>query len=300
MFEYNIRPFLQWVGGKRNILHILRENYPIELNSTIDTYIEPCVGAGTVFLDIVQNFKIKRLVINDYNTVLINVYEVIKYEVDALINKLAVLKDVYSTMTDKERYDFYYSLRHEFNICLDHMDGNEVDVASKFIFLNKTCFNGVYRVNKKGKFNVPVGDRVDTEIYDAENLKSWSKILKNVTILSGDYMNCSNYITPNTFLYMDPPYRKVNKGSFTNYTIETIKDIFHTKMAQFLTNEVHLVGAKFLLSNANPKVVNIEDNFFDMLYKDFTIIPFMSKYNLGNKANIGELLIRNYDYCLGN
>ena len=166
------------------------------------------------------------------------------------------------------------------------------------IFLNRTCFNGLYRVNKKGLFNVPMGDYKNPKICDEENLINISEKLKNVDIIHGDYKKSYDFIDENTFVYFDPPYRPLNQtSSFTSYTEYTFGDKEQVEFSEYfkLLNEK---GAKLLLSNSDPKNENIEDNFFDDLYKEFDISRIEASRainsNGGKRGKITEILVNNW------
>lgn len=210
MFK-NCKPFLKYVGGKTQLLNVIREKYPQE----IEEYCEPFVGGGAVLFDVLNNYNPKKVLINDINSELINTYIQVRDNVNNIINSLLEIQDLYWNMNNEEQKSFYYKKRNEFNEYIEKKKYS-VEMAVLFLFLNRTCFNGLYRVNKDGEFNVPIGSYKKPIICDVENLRKVSELLKRVTITCGDYKECINFINNKTFVYIDPPYRPLNKtSSFT-------------------------------------------------------------------------------------
>jgi len=298
-----VKPFVKWAGGKRQLIPIISEKLPLELKKgEIKRYVEPFVGGGAILFYLVQNYEFEEIIINDINEDLINAYKIIKYNVHELIDYLKELSNEYLGLCIDERKKYYYNIRDKFN------NGNlsKVEKAAYFIFLNKTCFNGLYRVNKKGKFNVPHGRYKNPCILDKENLMSVSEVLKNVKIINGDFEKVEKYIDENTFVYLDPPYRPLStSSSFTAYQKSDFNDDEQVRLAEFY-DKLDLKGAKLMLSNSDPKNANVEDNFFDNLYecnkknpnKHYNILRVDAKRSINSKANkrgkIKELLIINY------
>lgn len=197
-----IKPFLKWAGGKSQIINNIDENLPKELKEgKIKRYIEPFVGGGAVLFYLLQKYEFKDVIINDINEDLILVYNVVKNDVDSLINELSQIKEEFLSLDDEDRKNFYYGIRGEFNKSKDDKDTNTIKRASYFIFLNKTCYNGLYRVNKKGELNVPYGRYKNPKIFDENNLKQASRLLKNVKILCGDFEIIGDYADKNSFVY---------------------------------------------------------------------------------------------------
>ena len=197
-----------------------------------------------------------------------------------------------------ERQKYFYNIRTEYN---SYLLDNEIDVkrASEFIFLNRTCFNGLYRVNKNGKFNVPCGKYKNPTICDSNNLRNLSKLLKNVVFAYGDYKESEKLVDENTFVYFDPPYRPLSVTSgFTSYTKEDFNDENQKELAEYY-NKLNLKNAKLMLSNSNPKNTNENDNFFEKIYKGFNINEVSAKRminaNAKGRGEISELLITNYE-----
>jgi len=289
------KPFVKWAGGKRQLLPIIIKNLPKELiENRIKTYIEPFVGGGAVFFYIVENYKLDRIILNDKNEELIDVYRVIQNNVDALIDELRKVEKEYLSLDENGRKAYFYEKRDQYN----SNKKDKILTAVNFIFLNRTCFNGLYRVNKKGEFNVPYGRYKNPTILDEENLRNVSICLKNVELHSGDFEEIENYVDDKSFIYLDPPYRPLDATSnFTSYDKGEFNDDDQKRLAAFyrLLNEK---GAKLMLSNSDPKNIDEKDDFFDELYKGFNIKRVyanrMINSNGKGRGKIAELLITNY------
>lgn len=293
MQDLKVKPFLKWAGGKNQLLADIRLKYP----NQVDTYCEPFVGGGAVLLDILSLKKPKTILINDINKELINTYIQVQNDVDNLIIELSNLQDKYWKLSTDEKKEFYLSKRKIFNQ-LKFTDGNSFEKAILFIFLNKTCFNGLYRVNKKGLFNVPIGSYKKPVICDNENLRLVSNLLQGITIQCGDFSKCLSFIQKDTFMYLDPPYRPLSDtASFTAYDSNSFGDEEQIRLNKFI-NQATKKGAKIVLSNSDPKNINENDNFFDNLYNDYIIQRVSAKRmincNGNNRGNVSELLISNY------
>lgn len=294
-----VKPFVKWAGGKNSLIPQITKYYPFELkNGFIERYIEPFVGGGAVLIDILQKYEVKEAYAFDINIDLINCYNVIKNNVEELINELDKKEKKFIALNDEERQNYFYDIRAEYN---SYKLNDELDAkrASEFIFLNRTCFNGLYRVNKEGKFNVPCGKYKNPTICDSNNLRNLSELIKNVIFEYGDYRKSEKYVNNNTFVYFDPPYRPLSVTSgFTSYTKEDFNDDDQKELAKYY-NELSLKNAKLMLSNSNPKNVNKNDNFFEDIYKGFCINEVSAKRMINSNAKgrgeISELLITNYE-----
>lgn len=294
-----VKPFVKWAGGKNSLIPQITKYYPYELkNGTIERYIEPFVGGGAVLIDILQKYDVKEAYAFDINIDLINCYNVIKNNVEELISKLDKKEKEFLALNDEERQKYFYDIRAEYN---SYKLKDELDVkrAAEFIFLNRTCFNGLYRVNKDGKFNVPCGKYKNPTICDSINLRNLSKLIQNVIFEYGDYKKSEQYVNNNTFVYFDPPYRPLSVTSgFTSYTKEDFNDDNQKELAKYF-NRLSLKDAKLMLSNSNPKNVNENDNFFEDIYKGFCINEVSAKRMINSNAKgrgeISELLITNYE-----
>lgn len=296
MNDHRAKPFVKWAGGKRQLLPIINDNLPKELkNKELNKYIEPFVGGGAVLFNIISQYKFEQIIINDYNEDLMHLYNHIKNNKDKIINELKNLSDTYLSLNDDDRKNYYYKARELFN----SEKSGTITKSVLFIFLNRTCFNGLYRVNSSGKFNVPYGSYKNPTILDIDNIVKVSEALSNVTILNGDFSIIEKYVDEKTFVYFDPPYRPLSvTSSFTSYEKNNFNDEEQIRLANFykyLHNEKH---AKLMLSNSDPKNINENDDFFDVLYKDFNIKRVEAKRAINSDRNgrgkITELLITNY------
>ena len=293
------KPFIKWVGGKGQLLPEINKLYPIELGKTINKYAEIFIGGGAVLFDILSKYKLDEVYISDKNLELINTYKSIRDSVDILIKSLKEMEEEYIPLDDENRKIYYYEKRQEYNNLKIDIEENNIEKASLFIFLNKTCFNGLYRVNKKGEFNVPMGAYKNPKICDEENLKNVSMVLKNVKIIYADYRESKDFIDEKTFVYIDPPYRPLNiTSSFTSYTENDFSDKEQRELAEYI-NVLNKKGAKIVISNSDPKNNNTDDNFFDELYKNYNINRVKATRMLNSNASlrgaINELLITNYE-----
>ena len=292
------KPFIKWVGGKGQLIPEISKLYPVELGKTINKYAEIFIGGGAVLFDILSKYRLDEVYISDKNLELINTYKTIRDNVDILIKSLKEMEEEYIPLDDENRKIYYYEKRQEYNNLKINIEKNNIEKASLFIFLNKTCFNGLYRVNKKGEFNVPMGAYKNPKICDKENLKNVSMALKNVKIIYADYRESKDFIDEKTFVYIDPPYRPLNtSSSFTSYTENDFSDKEQIELAEYI-NDLNKKGAKIVISNSDPKNNDIDDNFFDELYKNYNINRVKATRMLNSNASlrgaINELLITNY------
>ena len=292
------KPFIKWVGGKGQLLSEINKLYPVELGKNIKKYAEIFVGGGAVLFDILSKYKLDEVYISDKNLELINTYKSIRDNVDILIKSLKGMEEQYIPLDNENRKDYYYKKREEYNSLKINSEVNNIEKAVLFIFLNKTCFNGLYRVNKKGEFNVPMGAYKKPKICDEENLKNVSLALKKVKIIYADYRESESFIDEKTFVYIDPPYRPLNiTSSFTSYTENDFNDKEQIELAEYI-NVLNKKGAKIVISNSDPKNNDIDDNFFDELYDNYNINRVKAIRMLNSNASlrgaINELLITNY------
>ena len=295
-----IRPFVKWAGGKGSLIPQLNNFYPYELkNGIIERYIEPFVGGGAVLIDILQKYDVQEAYAFDINIDLINSYNVIKTDVEDLIKILKKMETEYLQLGQEERKNYFYNKRDEYNNYELRENEQNIQRAAEFIYLNRTCFNGLYRVNKSGKFNVPMGSHKNPTICDEENLRNLSQLIQNVQFKHGDYKKSTEYVTENTFVYFDPPYRPLNITSgFTSYTKEDFNDDNQRELAAFY-RELDDRDAKLMLSNSNPKNTNQEDTFFDKIYQGFNIDEIyasrMINANAKGRGKISEIVVTNYN-----
>lgn len=294
----NAKPFIKWAGGKNQLLHDIQMNYPKELGKSITKYCEPFVGGGAVLFNILSNYEMTEILINDINAELINTYSYIKNHLNELLEELAKIQDTFWPLDDNKRNTYYYNKRDRFNFLKKNNNNNNLEKAALFIFLNKTCFNGLFRVNKEGLFNVPMGAYKKPLICDKDNLAIISKLLSNVIIQCGDYKTCLDFIDKNTFVYIDPPYRPLTQtANFTSYAETTFCDKEQLELRSFV-DAITSKSAKIILSNSDPKNNNEEDTFFDDLYKKYHITRISAKRmincNRNNRGKVSELLITNF------
>lgn len=293
-----VKPFLKWAGGKSQLLDDIASVFPDELVDKNFTYVEPFVGSGAVLFWVLNTFadRVERVVINDVNADLINTYQMIKDQPKHLIECLKTYQDKFIQLDHKEaQKEYYYEQRALYN----SRQSESLIQAALFIFLNRTCFNGLYRVNRKNEFNVPMGDYKKPLICDAENLLNVSKALQRVEILCGDYQQVLSLVEGNrTWFYFDPPYRPLSEtSSFNAYAKDTFDDEAQIRLASFC-KKLDEMGYYWVLSNSDPKNIDENDHFFDALYSDFYIQRVLAKRAINAKADkrgqLNELLIRNY------
>lgn len=292
------KPFLKWAGGKGQLLPEIGKYYPFE-DGRITKYAEPFVGGGAVLFDILGKYDLDEVYISDINAELINTYSIIRANIDNLISILAVMQSEFIPLDVEQRKKYYIDKRRQFNDLKVNGDKSiNIEKAALMIFLNKTCFNGLFRVNRKGLFNVPMGAYKNPLICDEANLCAVSEKLQKVTIVCGDYRQSSDFIDDKTFVYFDPPYRPItDTASFTAYTENVFNDEEQVELAKFV-DEIHRKGAKIVISNSDPKNSNTKDNFFDDIYSTYQIrrveATRMINCNSEARGKIKELLISNF------
>ena len=305
IYYMNAKPFLKWVGGKTQLLEDINSNFPESLDH-IETYIEPFVGGGAVMFDIVPKMKnVKTVIINDLNSKLINVYRNIKDNHELLITKLIELETEYLNYNKKGKEEMFYLIREKFNehkkIYSDKDPVFYINNAVYFIFLNKTCFNGLYRENAQGLFNTPWNKAMNPLICDIKNITAVSEFLNkyNVEILCGDYKEIEKYADENTFVYFDPPYRPIsNTSAFTSYTKSKFNDD-DQKQLKMLCDRLNKKKCLIMLSNSDSMNSNPPDPFFDDLYREYYITKLFARRNINSKGDkrnkITEILVTNYN-----
>lgn len=272
----HIAPFVKWVGGKRQLLNEISKHLP----DSFSTYYEPFIGGGALLF----HLQPQKAVINDYNLELINLYNVIKQSPEELINDLKKHKN------DKE---YFYTIREIDRNVRNYAKLNNIERASRIIFLNKTCFNGLFRVNNSGEFNSPFGKYKNPNIADEITIRAVSDYLNknNIRILNSDYADSLSNIKKGAFVYFDPPYDPVSDSSnFTGYTKNGFnKD--EQKRLKDICDKLNKKGIKFLLSNSST-------DYIRDLYKNYKIITIKAKRSINSKSNgrgdVEEVLIKNY------
>ena len=276
------QPFFKWVGGKRQIADIILDEFPSE----IENYYEPFVGAGAILFRVLQEYpNLKHVRINDSNIDVVWAYAYVRDSIDKLIEGLKEIEKEYNSSEYKQ--GFYYKRRTEFN-ALIRENNYELRRTVLFLFLNKTCFNGMYRVNRHGDFNTPYNYAKEIK-FDYENLRVCSNLLQNVTITCGDY----SYALPAepAMVYLDPPYKPLNGGGEIGYTVNGFGDEEQVRLRDNI-NKIKNT-CKVILSNSDTK-----DGFFDDLYKGYNIQRIQARRNINRDGNgrgkIDELLIKNF------
>lgn len=298
------RPFLKWAGGKTQLLDKIESRLPKDINNDRYTnYVEPFVGGGAVFFRVAQTYDFQECYIADINSDLYITYTVVKRNVEELIDKLRIIREEFLNCDIETRRDFYTNVRSEFNRTKNELDCDRYSEAwtlhaSRLIFLNKTCFNGLYRVNLSGGFNVPFGKYKTYAILQEEILRTDSEVLQNTEIFQGDFTHIAPHIDENTFVYFDPPYRPLNSTSlFTGYAKNGFDDDEQRRLAAFFA-ECDAKGARCMLSNSDPKNADPEDEFFDELYAGFNIdrVPAKRRINSDSskRGSINEIIVTNY------
>lgn len=304
-YDIEVKPFLKWAGGKSQLLPTIEDNFPKEIKKSrkIDKYFEVFVGGGALYFHLMSNYEVKESYLYDINPELILTYNVIKNDPKDLIDLLLNLQEEYISLEQNGRKEYYFNIRSKFNECLTDFDfenySNEHIIrASQIIFMNRTCFNGLFRLNQKGEFNVPHGRYKNPLICDKNNIMAVSKTLEDTHIINGNYDESEELIDENSLVYFDPPYRPLkNTSSFTTYAGFEFTDEHQIELAGFY-KRISDKGAKALLSNSDPKNVDLNDNFFDDLYSEFTIERVQANRSINSKGSkrgkINEILVRNY------
>lgn len=292
------KPFLKWAGGKGQLLKEIERYYPFD-NKIITKYAEPFVGGGAVLFDVLNKYNLQEVYISDINAELINTYCIIRDNVDKLIEMLYIIQNIFLPLDNNKRKEYYMNKRERFNeLKINKNENNNIEKAALMIFLNKTCFNGLFRVNRKGMFNVPMGAYKNPMICDKNNLQAVSQKLQEVNIVCGDYKLSKDFIDEHTFVYFDPPYRPLtNTSSFTAYTKSLFNDESQKELADYV-NELNKKNTKILVSNSDPKNSNIDDNFFDNIYANYNIKRIEATRMISCKSKgrgkIKELIISNF------
>ena len=290
-------PFIKWVGGKGQLLEQLSELLPADLAEEKELiYVEPFVGGGAMLFHMLLTYtNISHAVINDMNGDLVTTYKIVRDQPNPLISRLREMQERYRRCkTEDMRKEFYLQERERYN----GRGLSDVEVAALFIFLNRTCFNGLYRVNSKGLFNVPFGKAVNPLICDEDTILADSELLQKVEICKGDFAAVEGKAGRKAFFYFDPPYRPLTQtASFTAYDKGGFGDDQQIRLADFC-RRLDSRGHRWLLSNSDPHNVDPEDMFFEKAYEGFEIHRVMASRMINSKADgrgkITELAIRNY------
>ena len=300
-----MRPFLKWAGGKSQLLDIFDARLPKHIKETkrIARYVEPFVGGGAMFFFLKENYHVDESYLFDINADLIVCYKVLQNNHLELMYTLGKISTEFSQKTVEERKRYYYQVRDLYN---KQQKSFNYEVYSKawversgfMIFLNKTCYNGLFRLNQKGEFNVPYGRYKEPKIYDPDTLKKANIALQNTEIFCADFEESEKFVIQNSFVYLDPPYRPLNSTSnFTNYSIDGFSDLDQKRLAEYF-KRLDRKKAYLMLSNSDPKNEDPDDDFFETIYQGYKIERVPAKRyincNAQKRGPINELIIRNY------
>lgn len=299
------RPFLKWAGGKTQLLPQLRRFYPADLDSGgVTRYVEPFLGGGAVFLDIMQRHAGLEAHLCDINPELVIAYTAVQRDPEGLIELLEAYRSRHAQLDEPGRAELFYARRRRYNEQKTSIDFRSfssawVERAADLIFLNKTCYNGLFRVNAAGHFNVPLGRYLKVEIFDAGNIRAVSRLLQRATIRLGSFEQCCGCVDSRTFVYFDPPYRPLNRTSnFTSYAADRFDDGDQRRLAAFFAELHASTGARLMLSNSDPKNSDAGDAFFDDLYAGFQINRVAASRMINSmtagRGKITEILVTNY------
>lgn len=299
-----VKPFLKWAGGKTQLLDVFSHFYPNKLKeNSIENYYEPFVGGGAVFFDIASKYNIKSAFLYDINDELILTYRVVQQDANKLVELLEKHQKKYEKLNEEKRAEYFYAIRQKFNSQLSSINFEAysekwITRAAQTIFLNKTCFNGLFRFNSKGEFNTPKGRYRNPKILDEETILKASELLRIAEIRKADFQQVEKDIRPHSFVYYDPPYRPLNKtSSFTSYSKNPFTDEEQTALAS-LFHRLNEKDVLQMLSNSDPKNTNPNDNFFDELYQNFHIFRVPAKRMINSngekRSAINEIIVTNY------
>ncbi len=283
------KPFLKWAGGKTQLIEQIKRQLPENIQQNNFTYIEPFVGSGAVLFWMLEQYpNLENAIINDINSDLTNSYLTIKNDVQDLINILSTWETEYHNIADDQeaKKEYYYEKRALFNT----RKSDQTTQSALFIFLNRTCFNGLYRVNRKNEFNVPIGSYKKPQICNTENLLAVSKVLQRVKILNGDYSETLRYAPENTFFYFDPPYKPLsNTSSFNSYSKDEFDDKEQIRLKEFC-DKLNEQGHQWILSNSDVKGKDPNNNFFDGLFANFNIMRVNARKSINANPSKKENL----------
>lgn len=291
------KPFIKWVGGKTQLIEQLDALLPADFGNWNDvTYIEPFVGGGAMLFYMLQRYpNIRHAVINDVNPDLTTCYRTVRDMPEELITSLLEIQDAYNALqTEERRKEFFLTVRERYN----EKNLNPLENTTKFFFLNRTCFNGLYRVNKKGLFNVPFGKYSNPQICDPDTIRKDSEILQRVEIMTGDFDATFNRAQGYTLFYFDPPYRPLSDtSSFNDYSKEAFNDDAQIRLKEYC-DRINDAGFSFMLSNSDCRGKNEEDNFFDLLYEAYNIERVWASRSINSnpskRGKLTEILVHNY------
>lgn len=293
------KPFIKWAGGKSQLISQLETFLPVDFDRCENlTYVEPFVGGGAMLFYMLQTYpNITKAVINDVNTDLITCYTIIRDNPQTLIRSLSGIQEKFYSLEDEDaRKTFYLEMRELYN----GPSLKSLERATLFIFLNRTCFNGLYRVNKTGKFNVPYGRYAHPLICDEETILADNKVLQRVEIMNGDFEQTSFLLDfeDDLFFYFDPPYRPLsNTSNFNSYAKDVFDDTSQIRLKNFC-DHIQEKNIPFMLSNSDSLAPDGENSYFDDLFIGYDVNRVWAKRNINSigtkRGRISEILVRNY------
>ena len=294
------RPFLKWAGGKRQLISEIENRLPADIDECT-SYVEPFIGGGAVLFHLLENRSFEEVHISDLNPELILCYRTLQEDAKGVIKHISKMIESYPS-EQEDRKQSYYAIREDWNSNVGKLSSlskpKKARRVAQTLFLNKTCFNGLFRVNRKGEFNVPIGSYVNPSFPNSEDLLEVQKALQGVTIHEAPFEECESWVNKDSFVYFDPPYRPLSETAhFVSYSKDDFDDQDQERLAT-LFRDLDQRGAKLLLSNSDPKNTVTDDEFFDNLYSGFNIQRISANRSINsiadNRGPITELLISNY------
>ncbi len=294
------KPFLKWAGGKRQLISEIEARLPADIDKC-RSYVEPFIGGGAVLFHLLEKRAFEEVHISDLNPELILCYRTLQVDAKGVIKHLSKMIESYPSEQD-DRKDSYYAIREDWNSNVGKFSSlskaKKAKRVAQTLFLNKTCFNGLFRVNKKGEFNVPIGDYVRPSFPHSKDLLEVQRALQGVTIHEASFEECESWVSKDSFVYFDPPYRPLSDTAhFVSYSKDDFNDQDQERLAT-LFRDLDQKGAKILISNSDPKNTVPDDEFFDNLYSGFDIRRISANRSINsipdNRGPITELLISNY------
>ena len=294
------KPFLKWAGGKRQLISEIEARLPADIDKC-SSYVEPFIGGGAVLFHLLEKRTYEEVHISDLNPELILCYRTLQEDAKGVIKHLSKMIESYPS-EQEDRNDSYYAIREDWNSNVGKIaslsNTQKARRVAQTLFLNKTCFNGLFRVNRKGEFNVPIGSYVNPSFPNSEDLLEVQKSLQGVTIHLAPFEECESWVSKDSFVYFDPPYRPLSDTAhFVSYSKDDFNDQDQERLA-ILFRDLDQKGAKLLLSNSDPKNTVPDDEFFDNLYSGFSIQRISANRSINSvpekRGQITELLISNY------
>ena len=292
------KPFLKWAGGKSQLIQEIQSSLPIDFGKHSFTYVEPFVGSGAVLFWMLKTYpKLDKAIINDINEDLINTYRIIASQAQELTSTLQIFQDEFHAIDSEQekKKEYFYDKRALYNQRIS----DKSTQAALFIFLNKTCFNGLYRVNRNNGFNVPMGAYKKPTICDKQNIVAVSNALQKVELLCDDFeQTLDSVANEKAFFYFDPPYKPLSQtSSFNAYAKDEFDDAEQIRLRDFC-QKIEAAGHQWMLSNSDVKGKDLNDTFFDDIYAQYSIARVNAKRSINahaeKRGELKELLIISY------